>query len=78
MPELKLYSSNGCPFCRKVTSFMSANGIKVDIEDPFSSNDAMFAFKGLTGKTQVPCLIIDGKPMHESDDIIQWMKENLA
>ena len=76
MPELKLYSSNGCPFCRKVTSFMASNGIEVAIEDPYSSTEAMFAFKDLTGKTQVPCLMIDGKPMHESDDIITWMKEN--
>ncbi len=29
------------------------------------------------GKTQVPCLIIDGKALYESDDIIQWMKNNL-
>ncbi|EDM26297.1 hypothetical protein LNTAR_24339 [Lentisphaera araneosa HTCC2155] len=74
MLELKLYSSNGCPFCRKVTSFMSSNGIELDVEDPYSNRDAMSTFKKLTGKTQVPCLMINGKPMHESDDIINWLR----
>ncbi len=78
MPELKLYSSNRCPFCRKVTSFMAVNNISVPIVDPYESAETMFAFKDLTGKTQVPCLIIDGVPMHESDDIIIWMKENFS
>ncbi len=31
----------------------------------------------LGGKTQVPCLVIDKKPLYESDDIIQWFKNNL-
>ncbi len=28
------------------------------------------------GKTQVPCLVIDGKPLYESLDIIEWLKTN--
>jgi len=28
------------------------------------------------GKEQVPCLFIDGKPLYESSDIIEWLKEN--
>ena len=31
----------------------------------------------LGGTTQVPCLVINGKPLYESDDIIQWFKNNL-
>ena len=30
------------------------------------------------GKEQVPCLFIDGKPMYESLDIIEWLKANPA
>jgi len=26
------------------------------------------------GKGQVPCLVIDGKALYESDDIIEWFK----
>ncbi len=32
----------------------------------------------LAGKKQVPCLVIDGKPMHESDDIIVWIRQHLT
>jgi len=28
------------------------------------------------GKSQVPCLFIDGVPPYESDDIIRWLKSN--
>ena len=28
------------------------------------------------GKTQVPCLVIDGKALYESLDIIEWFKKN--
>ena len=28
------------------------------------------------GMMQTPCLMIDGKAMYESDDIIEWLKEN--
>jgi glutathione S-transferase len=29
------------------------------------------------GKNQVPCLVVDGKPMYESEDIIAYLKETL-
>ena len=28
------------------------------------------------GKGQVPCLIIDGKALYESADIVRWLEEN--
>ena len=28
------------------------------------------------GKAQVPCLVIDGRALYESDDIIDWLKEH--
>ena len=30
------------------------------------------------GKTQVPCLVIDGKALYESDDIINWLEQNYS
>jgi Glutathione S-transferase, N-terminal domain len=32
----------------------------------------------LTGGSQVPCLAIDGKPMLESSEIVQWLQTNLV
>jgi len=31
----------------------------------------------LGGKAQVPCLIINGVPLYESDDIITWFKDEI-
>lgn len=31
----------------------------------------------LGGKDQVPMLLIDGEPLYESDDIIEWFKNNM-
>ena len=30
------------------------------------------------GKRQVPCLFIDGAPLYESSDIIDWLRANCA
>jgi len=31
-----------------------------------------------TGRRTVPCLYIDGRPMHESADIVRWLEANAA
>ena len=30
------------------------------------------------GKKQVPCLVADGRPLYESDDIIAYLREHCA
>lgn len=45
----------------------------VDIEADPKNKDELIA---LGGMYQVPMLLIDGKPLYESDDIIKWFKEN--
>lgn len=77
MAELKLFSSEHCPYCSKVERFMDEKGIEIETEYPHADMDALFAYKELTGKTQVPCLMIDGKALFESDDIISWLSENV-
>lgn len=31
-----------------------------------------------TGRRTVPCLYIDGRPMHESADIVRWLEANAS
>jgi len=76
MPELTLYSSDFCPFCRKVTSYLHGRGISVNTKDTMKDPSARGELSAATGRTQVPCLFIDGTPLFESNDIIQWFKEN--
>lgn len=77
MKQLKMYYKSSCPFCNKVIAFLQSNGIDLpelkDVTDP-SVRDELIQ---LGGKGQVPCLIIDQQPLYESDDIIQWFKDNV-
>ena len=66
---------SSCPYCSKVLNFMRQNHIELPLKD---RNDPRIAeeLRKIGGKTQVPCLVIDGKALYESDDIIHWLKEN--
>jgi len=77
MKELKFYYMPTCPFCKKVIQYMDRNNIEVEMldikADPKNQKDLI----EIGGIDQVPMLLIDGKPLYESDDIIQWFKNNM-
>ena len=77
MSELKLYYSPFCSYCRKVLNFMSENNLELELKNIGDSQENKDTLKEVGGKMQVPCLFIDGKPMYESDDIIQWLGQNI-
>ena len=72
-PELILYQYPSCPFCRRVLN--AVDDLKVDVEmrntmtNPKNRSDLV----SLMGSSQVPTLLIDGSPMRESADIINWL-----
>lgn len=76
MPNCILYYKPTCPYCRKVTSFMKTADITMEMRNTLEPGvaDELVA---LNGRTQVPCLVIDGKPMLESDDIIAHLRSQL-
>ncbi len=76
MTDLVLYYMPTCPFCQKVIAFMKKNDIEVAMKDTLLNPVFRQELLELGGKTQVPCLVIDGKALYESDDIILWFKEN--
>ena len=65
-----------CPYCQKVLHFMEKKNISVGLKDISKNPEVREELMTLGGKTQVPCLSIDGKAMYESDDIIQWLGDN--
>ena len=73
-----LYHFEACPYCAKVRNAASELGLTLEMRDTRENNDYREELISLTGKTQVPCLVIDGEPMHESDDIIDYLKENFG
>lgn len=72
VPNLVLYYKPTCPYCLKVLAYMQEQDIAMEMRDTTDPANAD-ALVGLTGRTQVPCLVIDGTPMLESDDIVMYL-----
>lgn len=77
MHNLRLFHKESCPYCIKVTRYMDENDLTVEMVDIDADPKNREELKKLGGKVQVPMLLIDGKPLYESDDIIVWFKENM-
>lgn len=75
MPQLALYQYESCPYCAKVRRAMQDLGVEDQIELRNTRKDPAHAeaLRRLTGMSQVPCLLIDGKPLLESDDIVEYL-----
>ena len=76
-PQLELYYFDACPFCVRVLKVIKSHNIKVEYKDIYEDTNHLQKLTYITGKKTVPCLFIDGVPMHESLDIIAWLEKNL-
>ena len=74
--ELELFMKPTCPYCVKVMNFMSESNITIPLRDIVADESAAETLVAVGGKRQVPCLFIDGKPLYESGDIIEWLRDN--
>lgn len=77
LEDHQLYYKKSCPYCVKVLRFLDANGITLDLRDtmqPGNQNDLV----RIGGKKQVPCLVIKGRPLYESEDIIAYLRGFVA
>lgn len=76
---LILYVKEGCPFCRHVllTRDNLHLGDRIQVRE-IGGTAATEALMALTGKSQVPCLVVDGKPMLESKDIASYLVSRAA
>ena len=74
--ELELFMKPTCPYCIKVMNFMDENTITIPLRDIVADESAAETLVAVGGKRQVPCLFIDGKPLYESGDIIEWLRDN--
>ncbi|KXS49848.1 Glutaredoxin [Halanaerobium congolense] len=78
MFDLVLYYYPTCPYCRKVTRFIDKHDLEeIELKNINQNEAAETELIKVGGKRQVPCLFIDGEPLYESSDIINWLKSNL-
>lgn len=73
--KLELFMFETCPYCQRVMREIESSG-RTDIELHNIHENYLDKVRLIEegGKEQVPCLFIDGKPMYESLDIIDWLK----
>ncbi len=76
MSEYVLYYKPTCPYCQKVLKFMEMRCIELPLKNTLEPG-VREELVEIGGKPQVPCLVIDGKALYESSDIIAYMRENL-
>jgi len=77
--KLELYHMDHCPYCAKVRKYIDQAQLKklftyYEITVDEAAHDRLMK---MNKDDQVPCLVVDGKPMLESDDIIVWLKANV-
>lgn len=77
MKKLELYYYPECPYCQIVMNALEETKLKdkvsyYNIRQDSSRRDKLV---NDTGRGTVPCLYIDGKPMHESRDIANWLHQ---
>jgi len=78
--RLALYKYDACPYCRRVQRTIDQLGIGdlIEMRDTWREPQWRADLLKKTGRSQVPCLFIDGEPMFESADISAWLREHHA
>ena len=74
--KLELYKRDTCPYCQRVMAVIDQLGSPVEMHDIEHNPADLERLVAVGGKRQVPCLFIDGEPLYESADIIQWLQAN--
>ena len=73
--KLELYMFDTCPYCRRVLNYLAESGrTDVELHNIHKNVEDRRRLIEVGGMEQVPCLFIDGDPMYESLDIIDWLK----
>ena len=77
--ELELFKFDSCPFCVRVMRTIKELGVEeIRMRDTRREPDANAELSRRGGKSQVPCLFIDGEALYESADIDRWLRNSLA
>lgn len=73
--KLELFKKDTCPYCRRVFKVIEESGRNdVEMLDIVQDPAALERLVNVGGMNQVPCLFIDGEPLYESLDIIEWLE----
>ncbi len=70
MPHIEIYTQDFCPYCVRAKALLQQKGVAfTEIDAPGGSAARVQARERSGGKTSVPQIFIDGKPVGGCDDI---------
>jgi glutaredoxin 3 len=77
--KLILYHYDACPYCQIVREEIDRLGLQdVEYRDILSEPRFRDELIQMNGQSQVPCLVVDGKPMLESADIVDFLSSKFG
>ncbi len=78
--KLELFYFPECPYCQRVLAVMQNLDAQdfIELRDIHADDSARQTLVSIGGKQQVPCLFIDGEPLYESGDIVNWLQQKFA
>ena len=72
--SLALYKYDSCPYCARVMRVIERLGLDVEFRDVLRERQHRSDLQAHTGRTTVPCLVIDDAYLFESADIVAWLE----
>jgi len=71
MPHIEIYTQPWCPFCARALHLLDRKGIAyTEIEAPRGSPARAEAMRRSGGRTTVPNIFIDGRPIGGSEELL--------
>ena len=71
-----LYYSTYCPYSHRVLNYLKQKHKTVPMVNVTNNPQAIEELFQVGGKRQVPCLVVNGQPIYESDAIIDWLSKH--
>ncbi|HPB67552.1 MAG TPA: glutaredoxin [Candidatus Omnitrophota bacterium] len=78
MNERLLYYKSTCPYCQKVLNFIDEQGIELPLKNIDQNAEYRKELLNIGGKSQVPCLFVNGQVLYDTDQIVDWLKQNYS
>ena len=74
--SIALYYSPRCPYSKKVLSYLRQQNLSIPLKDVTVDKQAKEELQKIGGYSVVPCLIINGEPIYDPSEIIDWLSEH--
>ncbi len=71
MPEIEIYTQPWCPYCARAVKLLRAKGVPFrEIDARHGTPERAEAMRRSGGRTTVPQVFIDGRPIGGSDELL--------